>query len=357
MKFKKILFIIALLVTLGFSICYAQDFINLDVIIKEALKNNPKIKAYEAVWAAEGEKTKQVTTLPDPIFTYGFFGKNIETRVGPQKEKFSISQKIPFPGKLSLKGKVQQKQAEQSRQIYEAEKQELIKDVRIVFYDLYWVDRAIEITEEEKNILINSAKILQRKYETNLKPQSEVLKVEVEITNLIDKLLLLKQRRRALTAKMNSLLNRPINSSLAKIKEIKLQEVDLDSKALKQITFANRQEINVLRYGVDKAKFGKVLAMFDFLPDFTLGFNYINVEGGHTTQANDGEDAWGATFSVNLPIWRTKLNAGFKEKKAKLTAAVENLKNKQNEVEYELNDRSEERRVGKECRSRWSPYH
>ena len=24
---------------------------------------------------------------------------------------------------------------------------------------------------------------------------------------------------------------------------------------------------------------------------------------------------------------------------------------------YEKNDRSEERRVGKECRSRWSPYH
>ena len=25
--------------------------------------------------------------------------------------------------------------------------------------------------------------------------------------------------------------------------------------------------------------------------------------------------------------------------------------------DYELGDRSEERRVGKECRSRWSPYH
>ena len=25
--------------------------------------------------------------------------------------------------------------------------------------------------------------------------------------------------------------------------------------------------------------------------------------------------------------------------------------------EYAANDRSEERRVGKECRSRWSPYH
>ena len=27
------------------------------------------------------------------------------------------------------------------------------------------------------------------------------------------------------------------------------------------------------------------------------------------------------------------------------------------EQREEMNDRSEERRVGKECRSRWSPYH
>ena len=27
------------------------------------------------------------------------------------------------------------------------------------------------------------------------------------------------------------------------------------------------------------------------------------------------------------------------------------------ELEYTEKDRSEERRVGKECRSRWSPYH
>ncbi len=29
----------------------------------------------------------------------------------------------------------------------------------------------------------------------------------------------------------------------------------------------------------------------------------------------------------------------------------------QNKISYEKKKRSEERRVGKECRSRWSPYH
>ena len=36
---------------------------------------------------------------------------------------------------------------------------------------------------------------------------------------------------------------------------------------------------------------------------------------------------------------------------------LEKVESKVFEVLLEVDDRSEERRVGKECRSRWSPYH
>ena len=36
---------------------------------------------------------------------------------------------------------------------------------------------------------------------------------------------------------------------------------------------------------------------------------------------------------------------------------LEELKSKQTMMKNTINERSEERRVGKECRSRWSPYH
>ena len=40
-----------------------------------------------------------------------------------------------------------------------------------------------------------------------------------------------------------------------------------------------------------------------------------------------------------------------------LSAADENLETESKTQEPKTADRSEERRVGKECRSRWSPYH
>ena len=46
------------------------------------------------------------------------------------------------------------------------------------------------------------------------------------------------------------------------------------------------------------------------------------------------------------------------ERKEKLAKMEENAKRDLGMIpEKEFNPRSEERRVGKECRSRWSPYH
>jgi len=334
----RIALIVSFFIAGYFSFSYANEFVSLDELIKEALSSNPKIKAAKEIWQAEQERVKEVTALPDPMFMYGFFGKNIETRAGPQKQNFSRSQKIPFPGKLSLKGKAQEEKAKTAEEMYEATKREVIKNLKIVFLDLYWIDRAIEITEREKNILIDSSSTLRRKYEANLMPQRDVLKVEVEISNLIDKLLLLRQQRNTTAAKINSIVSRPHNYSLGKVKDIDIKAMDFNTEELFKIGTASRQEIKALKHKVDKSKFDKTLAKFDFLPDFTFGFNYIDVEAGHTTQPNDGEDAWLATISINLPIWENKLNAQVREKEAMLRAADADLESKNDEVDYEVSD-------------------
>src|SRR2546425_6402894 len=51
----------------------------------------------------------------------------------------------------------------------------------------------------------------------------------------------------------------------------------------------------------------------------------------------------------HLPRWNTISISGYHIREAGATAVQE--------VAFTLSNRSEERRVGKECRSRWSPYH
>ena len=76
------------------------------------------------------------------------------------------------------------------------------RPVKLVYYDLSWIDKSIQVTEEEKTILENLEIVARRKYESNLTPQQDVIKAQVEITKLINELLILRRNRKTLEAKI-----------------------------------------------------------------------------------------------------------------------------------------------------------
>jgi outer membrane protein TolC len=316
---------------------YSEDT-TLNSLIDEALKNNPQIQAAYSNWRAAWYKIKPAQSLPDPMAKYGFFGDSIETRVGPQEHKFSASQKIPFPGKLDLKGKAQAKHAEMLQEEYEAAKREIIKNVKFVYYDIFWVDQAVQITEEEKSILENLEKVAQRKYESNLSPQQDVIKAQVELSKLIDKLFLLGRNRKSLAAKMNSILNRPVETELGVVESAEPIEFIYELSQLLEMARESRQELLAASLAVERAQYEKSLAGLDFFPDLTLGFAYIQIDSGDTTHVNDGKDAWMGTVAINVPIWFDRLGAQIREKKATLEASESNYQNMENSVEYEVGD-------------------
>ncbi|MGB2600312.1 MAG: TolC family protein, partial [Candidatus Omnitrophota bacterium] len=80
------------------------------------------------------------------------------------------------------------------------------------------------------------------------------------------------------------------------------------------------------------------LAEFDFVPDVTLGFDYIRVGDGYTNLSNDGNDAWMGTLAINVPIWADKVGAHLKEKKAAVKASILNYEDVKNKVVFNVED-------------------
>ncbi|MCG8430423.1 MAG: TolC family protein, partial [Candidatus Omnitrophica bacterium] len=290
---------------------YAQDEAAgpLNGFIREALENHPGIREAYHQWKAAEYTIKSVRGLPDPRISYGFFGESIETRTGPQEQKFGLSQKIPFPGKRGLRAKVQAKEARIRREKYHAIRSEVIKDVRIAFYDLYWMDRALEITREEKTILEDTEKVARRRYESTLSSQQDVIKLQVELSKIIERLSLIRQNRQSTAARLNRLLNRHVNTPIDTLKQIKTREVSYTLDELMAKSQDSRQELRAADLAVEKSEFEKSLAAMDYLPDFTFGGEYIEIGGGTTSSLDDGKDAWVATVSLNIPVWFGK-NAG-----------------------------------------------
>lgn len=338
---RKIKNVIITSMTAGFLLAATYGFAqinSLEAFVNEAEKNNPKIQQAFNTWKAAEHKIKGIKSLPDPMATYGYFGEEMQTRVGPQEQKFGISQKIPFPGKLGLKGKAQAKQALMRKEQYEAVKNEVLKDVKFVFYDLYWVDQAIEINEEEKELLENLEASAQRKYESNLVAQQAVIKAQVELSKIIEKLYLLRQNRRTLAVKMNSLLNRSQSREIAKISAIKEKEFNATLEDVIHQAQNARQELVAADLAVERSAYEKSLARMNYLPDFTIGAEYVEIGSGTTNQPNDGEDAWMGMISVNIPLWFGKLKSEVEEKTAELAAAQKNKEAVENQVAFEARD-------------------
>jgi len=103
---------------------FTESSVLTDYLTYAALKN-PGLKAAFLRWKAALEKIPEVKSLPDPRFTYGYFIRNVETRVGPQRHKFGLAQTFPWFGKLKLKGNAAWETARAEKERYEAAKLKL----------------------------------------------------------------------------------------------------------------------------------------------------------------------------------------------------------------------------------------
>lgn len=342
MKLRYSSFAIALLVLSLIPVKYGYPqeakIVSLNTLIEEALENNPGIRSTYNKWLAAKYRVKNVSALPDPMGKYTYIGESVETRVGPQEYKYGVSQAVPFPLKLYYKGKSALRYADMLKEEYEASKRELIKEVEFVYYDLFWLDKAIEIINEEKNILESLEKVARVKFETGDTTQQDTIKAGVEISKTIDKILIVEQQRRSKAAMMNNLLSRHRALPLGRVEDIKLKDFDYTLDRLHEIASKSRQELIRSNLNIERAKYEKSLSQLNFIPDFTFGFDYISVGSGTTLRQNDGSDAWMTTFGLTIPIWVDKQYAEIKEKDSSLKAARDSYEDVENMVTYEIED-------------------
>ncbi len=310
----------------------------LDSFVQEALDNNPRIQQAFHKWKAAEYRVDNVKGLPDPNLSYGYFGESIETRVGPQEQKFGVSQKVPFPGKLKRKGEVQGKKAQILKEKYEAMKNEVVKTVKVAFYDLYWLDRALQINEEEKAILEKLEKVAQRRYESNLGPQQDVIKLQVELSNIIKRIALLGQNRKSVAIQINRLLDRDTDLPIDTIIRVQIDDFSYALEDVLEKTKNSRQDLIAANLSVEKSEIEKTLAGMSYLPDFTFGYEYTEIGGGSTSFINDGQDAWMGKVSVNVPFWFGKIKSEVEAKEEELKAARERQEDVENLVDYEVQD-------------------
>jgi len=333
---RKLLVSSIILIFLSLTAAFSQEETEEKAVLAEmiqlALSQNPQIRAAEQEWQASLEGIPQAKALPDPMLSYSYFGQSVETRLGPQRNKISVTQKFPFFGKLSLKGEIARSQAWMFESQYRAVKADVELKVKQAFFSLYWLDKSLSISHEEKEVIRRLARVAQKKYETGQATQQDVLKAQLEISNVMDRILTLAQGRKAVAVELNSLLDRPAETPIGAVEEIEAPELRVELDKLYEWAKETRPELRKVGYLIEKNEKGLKLAQKNYFPDFQVMVDYIDIGGGTTTSPEDGRNAWMASIGISMPIWRKKLRAGEAEEATKLKASESLYKNVENET-------------------------
>jgi len=307
---KKIIIIIITLLTFTVSV-KAQDLLDQYLVI--AAKNNPGLKAKFNEYLAALEIGPQVSTLQDMQFAFGYFIQPVETRVGPQKAKLSLSQMFPWFGQLKANRSVVDEMANAKYEAFEDAKSKLFYDVKAAYYDLYFTQKAIAITDENLSILNILNQIALIKLEGALVSSVDQLRVEMELADLRNQLALLKDRRTDQIVTFNNLLNverdREVMfaDTLSVPGQMLTREAILDSIRLKnhQLTALDYEYNSYLNKEKASRKLGA--------PSINIGIDYIftgKSDNPNLEASINGKDAIiFPKIGLTVPLYRKKYKA------------------------------------------------
>ena len=312
--------------------------VSLDSLLMEARQNNPSIQAAIETMRAAQETIPQARSFPDPMLRYTLFGSSIETRLGPQRNKISLSQTVPFFGKLTLKGMIAEAQSELLEAQYKGVVADVTLRVKELFFSLLKLDRDLILLEKERDLVKRLIKAAASMYEAGKAGQQDVLRSQLELTRLEDRQLEFRQSRRSTAALLNMALNRSADSPVPSLSFGSELPALGDKEELQAMALITRPEIKIHQSLITAREKRLELAKKNSFPDFQVMVEYVDVGGGTTMDLRDGRDAWMASVGVTLPLWRRKLKADRAEADNLLHASRSQLSAMNLETEAGIHD-------------------
>ena len=278
----------------------ADTVLTLQEAVQEALAKNPAIRAGAHAVAAQRAKVPQVKALPDPSLSIGWAGNaqpfSVQTGDPSSYRSVSAMQMLPFPGKRSLRGQMATKEADATQWDVEAVRRRVTADVKAAYYDYWYSDKAIRTAQQNRELLVKLSQIAEARYRVGKAIQTDVLRSQVEISMLLQKLTTLEQQRATAQARLNALMARQPDLPLPPAADIGTQTaLNYSLDDLCKLGRANDPEYQRLQKMVERNQLAVSLAQKDSLPDLSVGYMY--------QQRPTMPDMHGLTFTVNLPIF------------------------------------------------------
>jgi cobalt-zinc-cadmium efflux system outer membrane protein len=278
----------------------------LSELLVEAEKNNPQIEAARQGWQAAKQVPTQVSTLPDPQFNLQHVSVGSPRPfAGYTNSDFAylglgVSQDIPYPGKLRLKGEIAKREADVSQQQVESVRRAVLAELKATYFQLSYLSKTLTILEQDGELLKQVEQAADARYRSGMGTQQDVLQAQLQETKLLREIAMHHLQVGKLEAQLKQLLNRSQESpdiEPADLTETPLVQRYADLLAAAQVQnpgIAGAQKI------IERQSLQVDLARKDFYPDFNVQYMW------QRTDPAQFRAYYMLSIGIKVPIYRSR---------------------------------------------------
>lgn len=281
----------------------SQSVTSLEELLTEVEHDNPQIAAARQGWQAAKQVPSQVSTLPDPQFQVQQFSVGSPRPfAGYTNSNFAyfglgVSQEIPYPGKLRLRGEIAKRDADVTEQQYESVRRSVLSELKSVYFQLAYLSTTLGILESDGALLKQVEQAAEARYRAGLGNQQDVIQAQLEQTKLLQEITHHHLEMGKLEAELKQLLNRSQDSPDIEPSEPSETPLAQTYDDLLAATKTQNPDIAAAHKMVDGQALQVDLARKDFYPDFNIQYMW------QRTDPTQYRAYYMLTFGVRVPIY------------------------------------------------------
>lgn len=335
-----ILFISLLILTVNPLYAGSSSVESISALVATAIAENPELKSSQARWLMFSSKIRQASSLEDPMLMFKL--QNMVNRAPLSFNKDSntakvigISQQIPFWGKRELREEVARYEADSYRWLIDERKLELERMVKETSYQLFNIDKALELLARNIAIAGDFIAIAESRYSIGQGAQTDILKAGVDRSRMLDMQISLQQQRRTQAANLNYLLSRPAGTAVGSFAPFDLPHINKSAEELRELAYSTRPQLKSMVSLVNKGSKAMVLAKRESYPDFAVSLEYMQRQ---PAMGDPGFDMYSLSLTFNLPLQKERRAAMVAESEAETSMASAEIAALKNSISYIIGD-------------------
>jgi outer membrane protein TolC len=312
----------------------AASELSLDALLAAVEQRNPSLASMVAAWQAAAQRYPQAVALDDPMLQFMLAPASLGANEVEPAYAIQVSQKLSWYGKRAARGAAAGAEANAAYFDSEDGRVRLREATRFAFFDYYLVQRDLELNGDDSRVMRELRETALTKYQSNQVTQQDVLQADVELADLDRRRIGLDRMQRVAVARINTLLRRRPNALLpAAPRRLAAPGAVPQVEQLEQLALADRPDLAALRARVEAEQAAVTLACKQSYPDVEVFGRYDTFWQPASTM---GDLRGQIGVSVNLPVYRGKLNAAVNEAMFRLNQRRAEYEQRVLDIQYEV---------------------